>query len=281
MPLLRQIVQGRSEPEIDNARIKQLIKWISIDAIPFDIQVAYDIATEKVEHDDNIIKMDETIGCVKPPYPIMWMEWFSRTIHNDATTERNYGCLVTTEDLAKPPGYKDCDFCMYLFIKDPKTGLLASMEIIWLYNIDKMGYISLARFGPLSGEALSEQETDYVTHVANHCLTALALINCKNVKTESKGAITLARSGTEKRRGIPARKVKYHTIILPGGGTESDGRGGHRATAIHRVRGHFKTFTAERPLLGQHVGTYWWGWQVRGNAEKGIVVSDYKLKESV
>jgi hypothetical protein len=25
------------------------------------------------------------------------------------------------------------------------------------------------------------------------------------------------------------------------------------------VDGHFKTFTAEAPLFGKHVGTYWWG----------------------
>lgn len=49
--------------------------------------------------------------------------------------------------------------------------------------------------------------------------------------------------------------------------------------ALHRVRGHFKTFTADRPLLGQHVGTYWWGWQIRGKAENGINVSDYRLAE--
>ena len=74
------------------------------------------------------------------------------------------------------------------------------------------------------------------------------------------------------------REIRYNTIILPGGGTESDGKGGHRATALHRVRGHFKTFTKDRPLLGKHVGTYWWGWQVRGSAKHGTVVSDYELR---
>lgn len=33
-------------------------------------------------------------------------------------------------------------------------------------------------------------------------------------------------------------------------------------------------------LMGRHVGTYWWGWQIRGNAEKGMVVSDYSLENA-
>ena len=115
------------------------------------------------------------------------------------------------------------------------------------------------------------------SHITGHALT---LINCKNVTTDDKHRITFSRSGTEKRRGIPARKIKYHTIVLPGGGSTWDRKTGrHRAAALHRVRGHTKTFTADKPLMGKHVGTYWWGWQVRGSADNGIVVSDYEMGE--
>jgi hypothetical protein len=43
------------------------------------------------------------------------------------------------------------------------------------------------------------------------------------------------------------------------------------------VRGHFKTFTAEKPLMGRAVGTYSWGWQLRGDPKRGIVISDYQF----
>lgn len=107
---------------------------------------------------------------------------------------------------------------------------------------------------------------------------ALQLINCRNVSTALRGSV-FHRSGSEKRRGEPV--VKYHTIVLPGMAT-TGGRGGRKSRrvdplAMHKVRGHFKTFTAERPLLGRHVGTYWWGWQVRGSKDHGVVVSDYKV----
>jgi hypothetical protein len=111
-------------------------------------------------------------------------------------------------------------------------------------------------------------------------LMALSLLNCRNVKTEALGKITARRSGTQKRRGVKPFEVRYNTIKLPGGGSERVGRGSKahdRATALHRVRGHTKTFTAEAPLMGKHVGTYWWGWQLRGNPEHGIVESDYQM----
>lgn len=105
---------------------------------------------------------------------------------------------------------------------------------------------------------------------------ALQLINCRNVTTREVGSV-FARSGLEKRRGKPV--IKYHTIVLPGSSAGVKQRAAKKgdALALHKVRGHFKTFTADRPLLGRHVGTYWWGWQVRGNPERGVVISDYQL----
>lgn len=51
--------------------------------------------------------------------------------------------------------------------------------------------------------------------------------------------------------------------------------------AMHICRGHFKTYTADAPLMGKHQGTYWWSDQVRGSANAGIVDKDYELKAPV
>lgn len=40
--------------------------------------------------------------------------------------------------------------------------------------------------------------------------------------------------------------------------------------ALHRCRGHFKTYTSAAPLLGRHVGTYFWEEQVRGHGRHAI-----------
>ena len=46
---------------------------------------------------------------------------------------------------------------------------------------------------------------------------------------------------------------------------------------FHLCRGHFKTFTEERPLFGKYSGTFWWNPQSRGDRSKGVVEKEYKV----
>jgi hypothetical protein len=48
--------------------------------------------------------------------------------------------------------------------------------------------------------------------------------------------------------------------------------------ALHRCRGHFKTYTVEKPLLGKAVGTWFWHDHVRGSEKQGQVKKDYKVQ---
>lgn len=109
-----------------------------------------------------------------------------------------------------------------------------------------------------------------------------SLLGCKNVDTEQHRPNPKLVKAARKRSADRA-KVTFKTLVIrPMGG----GAGGPAArtqigdgqTALHLVRGHFKTFTADRPLLGKHVGTYWWSPAVRGNAEHGTVVNDYQVQ---
>lgn len=40
--------------------------------------------------------------------------------------------------------------------------------------------------------------------------------------------------------------------------------------ALHRCRGHFKTYTSAAPLLGRHVGTWFWEETVRGHGQHAV-----------
>lgn len=106
-------------------------------------------------------------------------------------------------------------------------------------------------------------------------LFMVGLSNCKNVTVQTHQ--TAPRGGRKSKRVRPT--VEYRTINLPSalGCSLAAGSSGDGADVrLHTVRGHFKTFTAESPLLGKHTGTYWWGWQSRGSAEHGEIVSTYK-----
>lgn len=105
--------------------------------------------------------------------------------------------------------------------------------------------------------------------------SAVALMNCKNV------ALVPTPPPRRPKKSKPDRtpRIQFHTIQVPGmdyggGGTTEPS---HQDMARHYVRGHFKTYTADAPLMGKAVGTYWWGWQARGAKKNGIVVSDYEV----
>jgi hypothetical protein len=282
MPLLRRFFHGEGfafydplgalEQDCTNADEDE-IYWTSNAvrvAMSIDIQLVLDLLTEG--------RQLAASGPLRPPYPATWLEWTKGNTPGGATT-----CGMLIHEHEDPAGGSLLEF--FMLSARPDTEIMRCNTIGYVHlNSDGLmdsQIIKLSDGQRISlGEAM-QQKSEMLKSFCGAisvCLVALGIINCKNVRTEETGQVTLARSGSEKRRGIPARKIKYHTIQLPGGGTRADGKGGHRATAIHRVRGHFKTFTAEKPLLGQHVGTYWWGWQVRGKAENGIVVSDYSLE---
>ena len=47
--------------------------------------------------------------------------------------------------------------------------------------------------------------------------------------------------------------------------------------ALHICRGHFATYSPDKPLFGKHAGTFWVPAHVRGNAERGVVAKDYRV----
>jgi hypothetical protein len=108
----------------------------------------------------------------------------------------------------------------------------------------------------------------------NRVFFALALMNCRNVSLRERGSSRSAGPG-------PTGDA-FHEVVIDGTARGSGRGNGETATTAsgraHLARGHFKTFTEDAPLLGKHVGTYWWGWQVRGQESAGVIEKTYKLK---
>lgn len=91
-----------------------------------------------------------------------------------------------------------------------------------------------------------------------------------------------ARNRKRKKKGQPLLE-KYHVLkFCPGKAVKKKANGegfgvNIGAMPVHLCRGHFKVFTAEKPLFGKWVGIFWWQPQVRGNKKNGVVVKDYEL----
>ncbi len=124
----------------------------------------------------------------------------------------------------------------------------------------------------------SEKQHHYelILYFAWRVLRCFTVANCRNVTTPEVQAPRGIRRARV-RAGLPS--FREHVIQLPSQrGVDGATTGTGQSTALHLVRGHFKHYGPERPLFGHVVGTYWWGQQVRGSAERGAVHKRYELE---
>lgn len=111
-------------------------------------------------------------------------------------------------------------------------------------------------------------------------LLAVSFMHCKNVARVAHPPDLPLQKRTIERHGVPL--VTYYTLEIEPmkevlrceGGAATEGL----QRALHVCRGHFATYTDEKPLFGKHSGTFWVPQHLRGNAAAGIVGKDYKME---
>jgi predicted DNA-binding protein len=135
-------------------------------------------------------------------------------------------------------------------------------------------------FFDMFDEAAREGEL-YYTMMQHMCMANcfLRLINCKNIEAEIIEPPTKLNKSRQRKGKKPFLSYKVLTINAPGQGRAGSVPIGTGTTPrVHLCRGHFKTYTDDKPLLGKHTGTYWWQPLVRGDKKKGVVMKDYKIR---
>lgn len=110
-------------------------------------------------------------------------------------------------------------------------------------------------------------------------LFVFAFLNCKNIAIEP----TSGHRNCRPDRARKAAGLSWHRLVIVPSSLRNDGPivrhgNGEPLVRAHLTRGHFKTYTADRPLLGQLVGTFWWSPHVRGSKKLGVVLKDYELR---
>jgi len=126
---------------------------------------------------------------------------------------------------------------------------------------------------------------DYVAKFMTFASTLLnftmLLLECKNIVTED---VPTPPKRKMKRGSIktflPEFSYKTLKVIVGGKRRASSGCGissGNHQNRQHLCRGHFKTFTEDKPLMGRAVGRFWWNSSVRGNPALGVVDKEYVI----
>lgn len=153
-------------------------------------------------------------------------------------------------------------------------GFLTGLEFLTFRKVRRGG-----PFGDTDGREISGYDVvdgqAAAVEAMNRIFFALALMNCRNVSLRE-------RSSSRATGGTSPTGDAFHEVVIDGSGRGSSRASGEPAGTAsgrsHLARGHFKTFTEDAPLLGKHVGTYWWGWQVRGQEGAGVIEKTYSLK---
>lgn len=105
----------------------------------------------------------------------------------------------------------------------------------------------------------------------------LKLMSCKNVATERHDPPPALNKKRQKAGKQPL--FTYHTLVLKPVGKKQESIPSHLwNNRIHLMRGHFKTFTDEKPLFGKYTGRFWWQPAVRGQNKDGVVMKDYEVR---
>jgi hypothetical protein len=139
---------------------------------------------------------------------------------------------------------------------------------------------AFVRYGlnPLNGAANPVGLTYSLEGSLESILTTFALMNCKNIVEREVPPAIQPRAA--RRRGEPWVSYRHHVLEVRPFSRRKIADGAPldpgSSTAIHWVRGHFKRYTQERPLLGRFTGTYWWQPHLAGRAPR-FVSKDYAL----
>lgn len=113
-------------------------------------------------------------------------------------------------------------------------------------------------------------------------MLAISFTHAKNVRTVD--VEPPAKVAAKRRKAGKPVGVTYKTLVIDGmkevlrteGGVERNGL----KKALHICRGHFATYTADKPLFGKVTGTFWKPMHTRGSKARGEVKKDYKVTAS-
>lgn len=126
--------------------------------------------------------------------------------------------------------------------------------------------------------AMLESEIESCRMQSLIALLGLMFINCSNVKLEDVTEELQPEPKIRRRLKIP--EVKRYTLNIAGHVARPSreyNEGPQGVMPFHLCRGHFATYTADKPMFGNPklVGRYWHPPHMKGKKENGEIVKDY------
>lgn len=248
-------------------------------AVCLHVQNVVDYATGYQELNGDI---PEAVNC-QPAWPVTWLEYHLDdtnfgVLSTDAGVDASSGALVQEHLVFVEPGVNKGNRQIYFAAV---VESLCDAQGAAIPVAEDGAYFRLIGKTP-EGEphSFNEKVIKSATSAAHITLLSMTFAHCKNVsvqehRTPPKVAKKRAKAG--KPIGTTYKTLvidPMREVLKTEGNIEKNGL----KKALHICRGHFATYTEDKPLFGKVTGTFWKPMHTRGSAKQGRVIKDYEIR---
>lgn len=246
-----------------------------------------------------------------PPFPMLWLDWNAALhpweYHPDNPNRKRVwtwmGTLIRSERAGDGIGWM-CEADAYIachsginhfgtlrYYVDAQgkvdSGSLVAVEVNDTYMEDWFAHLPGEYRDRMDKEFNRERyavvdreyEREMVWIMILPALLAISFMHCKNVKINERVPSTFLRRTWRDKYRRPLST--YHVLDIEGMKRvvrqEAREAGEGTFKALHIVRGHFATYTEDKPLFGRVVGTFWRPDHTRGALTYGESKHDYRV----
>jgi hypothetical protein len=169
-------------------------------------------------------------------------------------------------------------FTVYLGDLSGWLGKCSEMSL----NTQKDGLVIIPSIRITAFEGYNEVER-LNSEALGFAMITLAFMNCRNIELVDNAPSPDIQRQYQEHFGVPM--TTYKTLVIRPTGKQYDHDAPQQrfdVMPLHLRRGHFKTFTEDKPRFGyahpSNIGTLWVQATAVGNQKNGTVVKDYEVK---
>jgi len=220
-----------------------------------------------------------------PPFHNYFVEWLAQTDDLRKVSKWNGVHIVRVNgETSLAPGNVVLRCELFITSTDQHDSFVFGPAITYEIDVAEDGTCRGARIAETFLEGEGDLQTAafqrlYVCMMQPAFLTT-SFMHCRNVcVSEVMPPFKLAKASC-RRHGVPL--VRFRTINIEPMRKVPRSKGHAHENrikkALHICRGHFKTYTADKPLFGRVTGTIFVPMHARGSSREGIVIQNYKVQ---
>lgn len=275
-------------------------------AVRVDCDNVAQYVAETLKEDPHVFRWrPEEIPNAAPPFSLMWMDWRDRIFADRNPHNGRWGGVLIKSHRAEDGGWVvDTEGC-WLFGGTVANCACLHFTVLPNGAVDvasvteeRINYVSPSDIAAYREDPLYRTTPEYRSAVDTlaamstnprglssswlwmlPAFLAISFMHCKNVGMEPSPVSQFENRAWKAKHRFPL--LRYERVVIEPmrkvlhreGGVGEHGL----RKALHICRGHFATYTEERPLFGRVTGTFWKAQHLRGTAESGAVVKDYSV----